>query len=64
MFTLVPMVLGAFFDLDINIKDAAWQDVANSTEAKIRWLVPLVPALGTFVFIIKVLMIASVRGRD
>lgn len=66
MFTLVPMVLGAFFSAadNMTISDESWAQTYEETEEVIRWLVPLVPTIGIFIFIIKVLMVASVRGRD
>jgi len=30
----------------------------------LQWLIPLVPTIGIFVLVIKVLMVASGRGRD
>lgn len=61
---IVPMVLGVFFSLDIPVMDAGWQATQQETETVVQWLVPLVPTLGIFVFIIKVMMNASAKGRD
>ena len=64
MWMIVPMVLGMFFSLDVPIMDPEWAVTQQETEDTVRWLVPLVPTLGIFVFIIKVMMAASARGRD
>ncbi len=64
MFMIVPMVLGVFFSLDIPIASPEWATTQQETEDVVRWLVPLVPTLGIFIFIIKVMMSASARGRD
>lgn len=66
MFTLAPMILGAFFTAanNINIADPDWAQAYDDTESVVRWLVPLIPTMGIFILVIKVLMVASVRGRD
>ena len=64
MFTLVPMILGVVFSVDVPIADAGWEQVGIETESRLQWLIPLVPTIGIFVLIIKVLMVASSRGRD
>jgi len=64
MFSLVPMILGVFFSLDVPIMDAGWATTQQETEDVVQWLVPLVPTLGIFVLIIRVMMAASSRGRD
>ena len=64
MFSLVPMILGVFFSLDVPIMDAGWAATQQETEDVVQWLVPLVPTLGIFVLIIRVMMAASSRGRD
>jgi len=64
MFSIVPLILGAFFSLDVPISDPDWAATRTETEGVIRWLIPLVPTIGIFILVIKVLMVASVRGRD
>jgi len=64
MFTLVPMILGVVFSVDVPIADAGWEQVGIETESRLQWLIPLVPTIGIFVLVIKVLMVASGRGRD
>ena len=64
MFLLVPIILGSFFSIDVPISNPAWAQTNIETQEVIRWLVPLVPTVGIFIFIIKVFMVASIRGRD
>lgn len=66
MFLLTPMILGQFFTIlgGMTIEDAGWQAVYDQNEETAMFIVPLIPTLGIFVLIIKVLMVASVRGRD
>ena len=65
MFTLTPAILGVVYDVagSIPLNDA-WQETYDETEEVTRFLVPLVPTIGIFILVIKVLMVASVRGRD
>jgi hypothetical protein len=66
-FLIVASVLGAFFSnptISAPITDPGWQKIFNTTEGQIKFLVPLVPTIGIFIFVINVLMLASVRGRD
>jgi hypothetical protein len=69
MFTLMPMIFGAFFTLaddfvvDGNV-NADWQAIYENEEDIVQWLVPLVPTIGIMIAVIKILMVASVRGRD
>jgi len=66
MFLLAPMILGVFFSAadNIGIPDASWQQAYEDTEDVVLWLTPLIPTVGIFILVIKVLMVASVRGRD
>jgi heme/copper-type cytochrome/quinol oxidase subunit 2 len=66
MFTVAPMILGQFFTASDNmpIADAEWAAIYEQNEDTVQFLVPLIPAVGIFVLVIKVLMVASVRGRD
>jgi len=66
MFLLTPMILGQFFTIlgNMPIESASWQAVYDQNEETALFIVPLIPTLGIFVLIIKVLMVASVRGRD
>ena len=68
MFTLTPMVLGqiwtAMDETNMPIPNAAWQQTYNDTQAQLQYIVPLVPTIGLMILVIKVLMVATVRGRD
>lgn len=64
MFYLLPMILGVFFSLDIPIADPEWLETNETMQTQLQWLIPLTMALGVFVFILRVMMAASARGRD
>lgn len=66
MFTVTPMILGQFYSVlgNMTIESASWQETYDETEAITQYIVPLIPTVGLFIFIIKVLMVAAVRGRD
>jgi len=66
MFLVVPMTLGAFFSVadGVPIADVSWQTTYDDTEGVIQYLVPLIPTIGIFVAIIKIFMVASVRGQN
>lgn len=61
---MVPIVLGTFFSIDIPIMDADWAATQQQVEDQTQWLIPITMMSALFVFILKVLMVASVRGRD
>ena len=65
----MPMIFGAFFSTADNIvnnqtMNAEWIAIYEEEEDIVQWLVPLVPTIGIMVAVIKILMVASVRGRD
>ena len=66
VFMLAPIVLGAFFDVmhENRPADPDWAATADDVEEQARWLIPVMMMLGLFILIIKVLMVASGRGRD
>ena len=68
MFTLVPMILGqiwtAMDETNMPIPNATWQQTYNDTQLQLQYIIPLVPAMGLVVFVIKVLMATSVLGRN
>lgn len=68
MFTLVPMVLGQIWttmdETNMPIPNAEWQQTYNDTQTQLQYIIPLVPTIGLMILIIKVMMVASVRGRD
>lgn len=66
-FLLMPMIFGQFFQLvDSNsiVLDAEWLSLYNQNKDTVQYLIPLMPALGIFIIVLKVLMTASARGRD
>ena len=68
-FTLMPMIFGAFFTLmdDTGLKDLInpeWLTIYEKNEDTVQFLVPLMPTMGIVIIVIKVLMVASARGRD
>jgi hypothetical protein len=66
MFLIMPMILGQFFTVlgNMTIADASWQAIYDQNEDIVKFIVPLAPTVGLFIFVIKVLMVASVHGRD
>lgn len=69
MFTIAPMILGAVYSVvETNMSDGNmtqdWINVYNNTKETTQYLVPLIPTIGIFILVIKVLMVASARGRD
>ena len=68
MFTLVPIILGTIWtatdENHMPIDDADWQNTYNQTTGQLQYIIPLVPTLLIAIAVIKVLMVASVKGRD
>jgi len=69
MFTIAPMILGSVFTvMEVNLTNGnmtqEWIDMYNQTKETTQYLVPLIPTIGIFILVIKVLMVASARGRD
>lgn len=69
MFTIAPMILGSVFTvMEDNLTNGnmtqEWIDMYNQTKETTQYLVPLIPTIGIFILVIKVLMVASARGRD
>lgn len=63
---LTPMILGTFFSaLDsFPISDPAWNRVYQENKAVAEMLVPLTFSMGIVLFVIKLLMVATSKGRD
>jgi len=65
MFLILPAVLAAFFSaFDTDNLNPEWQAMFDETSEQIRYLVPLVPTIGIFLIVLKVLLNASTRGAD
>ncbi len=60
------MILGMVFSAmdSTNIQNPLWAAVYDNNEDTMRFIIPLVPSIGLFILVLKVLMVASVRGRD
>jgi acyl-CoA synthetase (AMP-forming)/AMP-acid ligase II len=66
-FIVMPMIFGAFFTMMDNNAfeiNAEWQAIYDQNETTVQYLVPLMPTFGIVIIVIKVLMVASARGRD
>lgn len=65
-FLVLAAVLGVSFSAmaQVPISDPKWAAMFTRTNSELQFLVPLAPALGIFMLVIKVLMSSSVRGRD
>lgn len=63
-FYLIPMVLGAFFSVELPALTPAWQATRDQVETTAQWVPNIAMMVGLFIFIIKVMMVASTRGRD
>lgn len=66
-FTLMPMIFGSFFTLMDNNNftiNTEWTAIYEKNEETVKYLVPLMPTMGIIIIVIKVLMVASARGRD
>lgn len=69
MFTIAPMIIGSVYTvMEVNLNNGTmaeeWITMYNNTKETTQYLVPLIPTLGIFILVIKVLMVASARGRD
>ena len=64
MFYILPMILGVFFSLNIPIADPTWLATNQQMQTQLQWLIPLTMSLGIFVFVLRVMMAASAKGRD
>lgn len=66
---LVPMLIGSFYTAIISsgilaMLSTTWQGAFYANQAVLIWLIPLTATLGIFVFILKVLLVATTRGGD
>ncbi len=66
-FSIMPTILGAYFSMmdtaDIPM-NAEWTAIYETNEDTVQYLVPLMPAMGIVILVIKILMTAAARGRD
>ena len=65
LFTLVPAILGAFWQIADTVEmSESWRETNTEVEETTQYLIPLMPAMGIMLLVLKVLMAASTRGRD
>lgn len=67
MYTLLPMILGAFFTAFNSIAPSMssdWQGINTNLQNTIKFLIELMPSMGIAIIVFKTLMIATVRGSD
>ena len=64
MYTLAPMILGAFFSVVPPVMNADWQAVNIQEQTTIKFLIGLMPSFGIAIMVFKTLMVATVRGSD
>ncbi len=64
--TIVPMVLGAFFSINLAqfITDSGWLATYNESETVVQWIIPIIPTIGIFLAVLKIMMVATAKGRD
>jgi len=64
IFTFTPMLLGAVFttlDALPENPNEGWANLYDSNKTAVQFLVPLIPAVGIFVLIIRILMRSAER---
>ena len=65
MFTLAPMILGAFFSAFPTLQmDQSWTALNVQVQGTIKFLIQLMPSMGIAIIVFKTLMVATVRGAD
>jgi len=65
LFLILPAVLSTFFSaFSPEGLSPEWEAMYNDTTNQIRFLVPLVPTIGIFIIVLKVLLSASTTGAD
>ena len=63
---LTPLILGTFLSVmdGFPIADEAWRNIYLENKALAELLVPVTFSMGLVVAIIKILMVATSKGRD
>lgn len=64
MYTLLPMILGAFFSVNPPAMNASWAAINVTEQNTIKFLIQLMPSMGIAILVFKTLLISTVRGRD
>ena len=64
IFTLAPMILGSVFtnmDTLAEIPNEGWAELYETNKTTVQYLVPLIPSIGIFIIIIRILMRTAER---
>ena len=67
MFLIMPAILSTFFSAyEDNARELSpeWAAMYTDTTDTVRFFVPLIPTVGIFIFVLKVLLSSSSRGGD
>ena len=64
MYTLLPMILGAFFSATPPVMNAEWAAINVTEQNTIKFLIQLMPSMGIAIIVFKTLLVATVRGGD
>lgn len=65
-FYILSIVLGSFFSQlnQTDIADPGWAAMSVEIQTTIQYIIPLAASIGIVMFVIKVLMSSTTRGRD
>jgi hypothetical protein len=65
-FYILSIVLGSFFSQlnQTEISDPGWAAMSDEIQITIQYIIPLAASIGIVIFVIKVLMSSTTRGRD
>lgn len=65
-FYLISIILGSFYSQlnQTEISDPGWAAMSVEIQTTIQYIIPLAASIGIVIFVIKVLMSSSTRGRD
>jgi hypothetical protein len=64
MYTLLPMILGAFFSVVPPVMNSDWQAINVIEQNTIKFLIQLMPSMGIAVIVFKTLLVSTTRGGD
>ena len=67
MFLIMPAIIATFFSAyENNAAELSpeWLAMYDGTTEQVRYLIPLIPTLGIFIIVLKVLLVACARGGD
>jgi hypothetical protein len=64
IFTFTPVLLGSVFttmDALPEISNEGWSGLYDSNKTTVQYLIPLIPAISIFIFVIRILMRSAER---